>query len=345
MADWLYVNRDALVPELASIHMLVSDAEEDCDRIPYVLQHLVPEAPVFPATRQNVKRAGEAWVKSFRKDDSAFCFVSGHGAVRASDAVVFLSDLNTDPTDPWGAHLNVSELATAFKAKEELKAAYFFTDACQEFSSDFVLSESHGVRIVRPLQPRQLRLAREKVLLISAASAGTVTYEGDWPRDRDNPASPCVTIGRFTQVLIDALDGASARYDDGKWVVDTGRYKLHTDLKFLYGRRSKWAAQAFNPVVLIDQNNYFPLVCPPNPRMPVFVITDPEHLMASYRLHVDDDNRAPLVSCPPNHATTWMFELDGSPDARYVVAVNGMLRFEAKFWPVGPNFLQRISVS
>ncbi|RAR99348.1 caspase domain-containing protein [Ensifer adhaerens] len=285
------------------------------------------------------------WVASFRKDDSAFCFMSGHGAVRASDAVVFLSDLNTDCTDPWKAHLNISEAATAFKAIEELKAAYFFIDACQEFSNEFVLSESHGVRIVRPLQPKQLRLAREKVLLISAASAGTVTYEGDWPRDRDNPASPCVTIGRFTQVLIDALDGASARYDDGKWVVDTGKYKLHTDLKFLYGRRGKWAAQAFNPVVLIDQNNYFPLVYPSNPRMPVFVITDPEHLMATYRLHVDDDNRTPLVSCPPNHPKTWMFELDASPDPRYVVAVNGPLRYEVKFWPVGPNFLQRISVS
>ncbi|KQW72469.1 hypothetical protein ASD03_32510 [Ensifer sp. Root127] len=344
MADWLYVNRDALTPKLASIHLLVTDPEEDYDRIPYILQHLVPEKPVHRATKETVELAGRDWVASFGEGDSAFCFISGHGAVRAGDAVVFLSDLNTDDTDPWGAHFNITEVATAFKAKSILNAAYFFVDACQEFSSEFVLSNSHGARFIRPLHPFKLHEAREKVLLISAAAEGLRAFEGDWPQDRRQQAAKTITIGRFTQVLIDALDGASARFDNGKWIIDTGRWKLQSDLRFLYGRRQSWS-ERFEPVTLIDQNNFFPLVISPNPRIPIFVLTDPERLMASYRLHVHDDKRARLLSCPLGRSTTWMFEISPSTRPHYLIAENDMWRHETEFAPTGPIFNQRISVS
>jgi hypothetical protein len=343
MADWLYVNRDALTPKLASIHLLVTDGEADYLRIPYPFQDF-PGGPVHPASSDAVERAGEDWVDSFQEGDSAFCFISGHGAVRANDAVVFLDDLNSDKRDPWGSHINVTEVARAFKAHQSVRAAYFFVDACQEFSKDFALSNTESIRIIRPLEQDQLKYAREKVLLISAASAGMFAYEGDWPEDRKNPLHPSVTIGRFTQVLIDALDGASARFDDVKWVVDTGKWKLHTDLKYLYGRRVTWITEPFEPVLLIDQNNYFPLVVPPNPRIPIFVLTDPERLMPSYRFHVHDANGIPLKSCPLNHPSTWMFDI--SPNPHYLIADNGTgqpRQYELK--PSGPIFDKRIPVA
>lgn len=342
MADWLYVNRDALTPKLASIHLLVTDGEEDYLRIPYAFQDF-PGGPIHPASSANVERAGEDWVDSFQEGDSAFCFISGHGAVRANDAVVFLDDLNSDRRDPWGSHINVTEVGRGFKAHQAVRAAYFFVDACQEFSKDFALTKTEGIRIIRPLELDQLKYAREKVMLISAASAGMFAYEGDWPCPRKNPLEPSVTIGRFTQVLIDALDGASARFDDVKWVVDTGKWKLHTDLRYLYGRRIEWTTEPFEPVLLIDQNNYFPLLVPPNPRIPIFVLTDPERLMPAYRLHVRDANGVPVKSCPLNYPSTWMFDI--SPALHYLIADNGTgqhHQYELK--PSGPIFDKRIPV-
>ncbi len=151
----------------------------------------------------------------------------GTALVSAPTRWSFLTDLNADPLDPWGGYLNLGETATAFKQLGPIKAAFFFVDACQEFSPKLDLMKTRGgARFIAPLDVFRLQEAREKVALLSATSDGRLAYEGEWSEDK------AIKIGRFTQILTLALDGASVRLKAGRWVVYPAG--LFEELKLLH---------------------------------------------------------------------------------------------------------------
>ncbi len=341
IADWLVENADRLTPRLSSLYLLVGDPPPDPLRLPYAMT-FEPQAPVLEPTKGNFIAAGTAWAAGFKEGDSAFCFASGHGALRDHEAVVFLSDLNGDAINPWGAHFNVSATASAFKQRAELKAAHFFTDACQELSTRFQLTRTSGAEIVRALDPFDLDNAVEKVSLVCSSSAGMLSYEGDWPAERDNMAQPSVTIGRFTQLLVEALDGASVRRRANRWLVEPSH--LARDISMLHDRRIAWT-EPFQPVALLSPTRVTPIVEPSAPRVPVFAMTDPERRMADYRMEVLDHARVRLANRVAGDATLWIFDLEPSVKAHSLVASNDMTSHEAEFAPSEPVFDQRVVVS
>ncbi len=315
MTDWLFDNKDRLTPPLASIDLLLSEAPADPNRRPYPMR-LQPQSAVEDATSANVRNHGVDWQDRFKDGDCAFFFISGHGAMSGNDAVVFLSELNGDRTDPWGAHLNVSETARALKGDTRLTAAFFFSDACQEYSQRFAqVPHGNGVRIVTPQDPLRLGETRDKVAFIAAASQGLKTLEGEWDSD------PNVKIGRFTQVLLQALDGASARQLDGKWVVYAE--SIVADLKNLYRLRN-WP-DSFEPSPVLGQNERFSIIGHPQPRVPIIVRTQPLERLpdCSLEIFMPPDRSQPAIQrFDPGPRKLWEVWLAASIWPHLVVATH-----------------------
>jgi len=355
MADWLFDNQDSLTPPLASIDLLLSAAPDDPKRLPYPMK-MEPQVPPDEANCETVKKHGEAWRRRFRDGDSAFFFISGHGAMADNDAVVFLTDLNSEEVDPWGAFVNISEAARALKCDQRLKAAYFFSDACQEYSPRFAqVRHGIGVRIVPPPDPASLVNARDKVAFITAASQGLETLEGDWQADlkakMDGPKGkedPKVKMGRFTQVLIQALDGASARRAENneEWVVYAE--SIAADLKNLY-RLREWT-DLFEPSPVLIQNERFSIIRHQNPIVPILVRTQPPERLPHCSLEIflpfDDFHKPAIHRCDPGQQTLWEVWLAASNIPHALVATHG----EAKsnrimFAPSQPIFGQTVPFS
>jgi hypothetical protein len=353
LADWLFENQNNLTPPLASIDLLLSPAPDDPKRLPYPMK-LEPQVPPEKANCKAVKTHGEAWRSRFRDGDSAFFFISGHGAMAGNDAVVFLTDLNSEETDPWGAFVNISEAARALKCNQRLKAAYFFSDACQEYSPRFAQVEhGKGVRIVPPPDPLSLVNARDKVAFITAASQGLETLEGDWQAELkakvDGPKGkiegPKVKMGRFTQVLIQALDGASARRENEEWVVSAE--SIAADLKNLY-RLREWK-DLFEPSPVLSQNERFSIIRHQKPTVPVLVMTKPPERLPECSLEIFlpcDLSKPAIRRCDPGPRTLWEVWLDASIYPHALVATRGGAKSTGTvFAPSQPIFSQTVPVS
>jgi hypothetical protein len=342
MADWLFDNKDSLTPPLASIDLLLSDAPADPSRAAYPIR-LQPQAPIAGATANSVEKHGRAWHGRFSTGDSALFFISGHGAMSGNDAVVFLSDLNSDPFDPWGAHLNISETARALKGDQRLTAAFFFSDACQEYSQRFAqVRHGDGIRIVPPQDPFLLGNARDKVSFITAASQGLETLEADWS------VNPRVKMGRFTQVLLQALDGASARQLNGRWAVYAE--SIVADLKNLYRLRN-WT-DVFEPSPVLGQNERFSIVQHTQPKVPIVVKTKPPERFpdCSLEIFLPPDRSQPAIQhCGPGYGGPnhhWEVWLAASIWPHLVVATHADTKSALAFFtPYEPIFGQTIAFS
>jgi hypothetical protein len=339
MADWLFDNKDSLTPPLASIDLVLSEAPSDPNRLPYPMR-LQPQAPIVEATTLNVEQHGEAWQSRFKSGDSAFFFISGHGAMLGNDAVVFLNDLNGRRNDPWGAFLNISDAARGLKCDERLKAAFVFSDACQEYSRRFAEApHGSGVRIVTPLDPIAIVNARDKVAFITAASQGLETLEGNWDGD------PKVKMGRFTQVLVQALSGASARQQDGGWAVCAE--SIAADMKNLY-RLREWT-DPFEPSAVMAQNERFSIIQHLAPRVPVIVRTQPPGRLpnCSFEVFLPPDRSKPAIQqCSCGQRNCWVTWLAGSIMPHLVVATHTDTKSAAAmFAPYGPIFGQTVVFS
>jgi hypothetical protein len=339
MADWLFDNKDSLTPPLASIDLLLSEAPADPNRRPYPMR-LQPQATIVEATNANVEERGKAWRERFKNGDCAFFFISGHGAMSGNDAVVFLNDLNSKETDPWGAHVNISETARALKGDQRLKAAFVFSDACQEYNQRFAqVPHGSGAHIVVPQDPLTLVNARDKVAFVTAASQGLETLEGDWDVDAR------VKMGRFTQVLVQALDGASARQQNGEWVVYAE--SIVADLKNLY-RLRKWT-DPFEPSPVMGQNERFSIVQHRQPKVPVIVMTQPPERLSNCALEIflpPDRSKPAIQRCDPGRRNFWEVWVAASIWPHLIVATQADSKSGlAYFTPTEPIFGQTVLFS
>lgn len=343
LCDWLIENKDLLDAPLASLEILIGEAPPRPGAAPYPWANPPADAIQAP-TVENVRAAGKAWVERLKMQpgDVAFFYACGHGARLGADPVLFLQDLNTNEDEPWGGFLNIGETASAFKQLAEIRSAFFFLDACQEFSPQLELSKANWTaKFIKRQDAFQPNLNREKVFLLSATSAGLKAYDGASSKD------PKVRLGRFTQTLCLALDGASVRSRNGHWTVQPA--SLLEDLVFLYGLRPDWRADElpFEPTQSAYPTGVFSIVSPPQPRVPVVVFTDPAPAIANYDLRIfsNAERLAPAVDeRPARGPTEWLAWVPASKQMHATVAEADGVFHQVVFSPDMPIFDQRIPI-
>jgi hypothetical protein len=343
LSDWLMDHRDALAAPLASLEVLVGTAAVQAPARAYTWRHPTQQAVADP-TLANVVTAGTDWLArlNVRDGDIGLFYICGHGARLGSEPIVFLTDLNNNPIDRWGAYVNLGMIASAFKQQSRVRAAFFFADSCQEFLPRFELIRAGGgARFIEPLDPFRLNDAREKVALLSASSDGRLAYEGDWTGDRK------VKVGRFTETLIAALEGASARFRGGRWVVYPGG--LFEDLKNLHrSRRPEWRDKPFEPSLGLSPSDVYPIVIAADPRVPILIQTDPTDVMAQFEMQVFDDvtrTKPALDGRVSGSPLEWLTWVKASMTQHIVIAQNATAQYEEIFVPMSPIFDQKVRIT
>lgn len=330
MCDWLLDNQDNLAAPLATLEVLISDPSNPNDRYPWI------RGPVDPATEANVKNHGKNWfdLVTAEAGNAAFFYCCGHGASHLEEPVVFLEDLNQNDINAW-THINLSSLARSLRKVSSISAAFLFSDACGEYVTKFELGEALETRFFA--EPKGFKTSNNKVSLLCAAAGGHLAYEGTVAKDSN------LKFGRFTQTLIMALNGSSARWSQQKWGVSCR--ELPNDLKLL--RRiffSHWSDdEPFEPYPTFSQTDPIPIVFPTNFELPVVVMTDPLDQLPHYGLIISrrDDPAPPwLKDRNAGDSTAWATTVPPSFDIHYAIAVNGAGHRSRGFQPVQPLFDQ-----
>jgi hypothetical protein len=334
MCDWLMKNRDELAAPLASLEVVIAEPPDQQDRYQWINAQNVEDANSI-----NVNTAGTRWLKELtaKPGEIGFFYACGHGAGLSTQPVVFLSDLNANPVNPW-AHHNIGMTASALRHLKGVEAAFFFSDTCREFIPSFQLGNSQDLsRFVPPPDP--FEVGRDKVSLLCAASEAVLAYEG--------PVEGGTTkFGRFTQTLIKGLDGASARWRGNAWSVHPSG--LFDDMKLLQrAYRPDWRAEPFEPSHPMTQNQVVPIVRPSKPRLPMLVLTDPEDAMDRFELGIspNDSGQKPWIDTRGEPARdAWLAHVPGGLFPLYAVAAAAPACHASIFVPNTPIFELRIPI-
>lgn len=335
VTDWLIENQDRLAAPLATLEVLISDPAPSSNR------YLWQRGPVDAANAANVGTKGFEWFKraTARQGDVAFFYCCGHGASHDQNPVLFLEDLNSDERNAW-THINLASLAQAFRKSKTVSAVFLYSDACGELIPEFELvNEPQSCAFYPQLTP--FGQSRNQVSLLCAAAEGLLAFDG--PR----AAGAQVKFGRFTQTLLQALNGSSARWVRGKWGV-CGR-DLLGDLKYL--RRiffSHWdSKQPFEPFEAFTQTDRVPVILPGAFELPIVVMTDPPERMPQYGIGISqtkDEGATWLKSRDAGDASEWWTTVPPSRDPLYAIAFSNNGRYSLLFQPKEPLFDQWVSV-
>ncbi|WP_162823103.1 caspase family protein [Klebsiella variicola] len=338
VCNCLIENKDRLAAPLATLDVLISDPPATENRYPWV-----PAVHVDSATVSNVGTRGFAWYQrlSVQPGDVAFFYCCGHGASHLQQPVVFLEDLNSNPTYLW-SHINLGELSYRLRKHQSISAAFLFSDACGEFIPQFELIKQ---AVPCPFYPDETEsmfsVSRNQVSLLCAASENQLAYEGP------DLAGSHLKFGRFTQTCLKGLSGSSARYSRGRWGVNSR--DLQSDLKAL--RRiyfEHWGdKEPFDPYSAVTPSDLIPLVYPENFELPLVVSTDPTERMPYYDFAISERNE-PAPPWLKNNATRapgpWKTSVPPSINALYAIAIDGTDYFSQLFQPKEPLFEQWVSV-
>lgn len=307
MCNWLLTHGGRLAAPLASLEVLISDIArpgDGSDRYQWA-----PDKPIDNATENKVKEAGASWWErlSLQPGDSAFFYCCGHGANHATQPVLFLEDLNLLETNPW-SHLGVGSLAQALRRHQKIGSAFLFADACGEFLSRFELGQALECRFFPP--PVSFRGTRNNVSLICAASETGFAYDGE-DLISAVPGSK-VRLGRFTQVLVKALGGASARFVDDRWAVEptTLAVNLRKIQRIFF---DDWLERDFEPMVFLSPNDIYPIAYGDEDfEVPIVILTDPLERMKSCELFVSEQDDLDVP---------WLKRRDAGPAGAWLITV------------------------
>lgn len=314
--DWLIGNADDLAAPLASIDLLLNvmangqviSAYEWASRLAAPAGGLDPRSgdkSVDEPSTANVKTTGEAWKYDLiaGAGNLAIFYICGHGAILGSDNIVFLSDLNGDKANPWGALVNIQTHASAFKVMPSIGSAYFFVDACSELVVDIAL-QNPGVGA--QFATANGRLGDEKVTILAAATAQRQTYEGGLA------GQPYITAGRFTQCLLTGLQGGAVRFSPTPpdWTVYGT--SLFESLKPLYELRTDWPPMPFQPCPPMLSADQFKLVnFAQAPKVPFRIQFVPSR-QEPWALELVDHQNNAIDTRPACAATDWLTEAEAS---------------------------------
>ncbi len=320
--DWLIRNADRIEPPIASIDLLlcaVPPGQPRTEISTYIWQGRVPapagaidpraDAQVSPPTSSALSIAGAAWISALKAvpGSHALFYGCGHGTNLPGKSMLLLQDLNANPGDPWGPHFDVSHHALALDQLPEIGRATLFLDACAEHLDVLRrMPPGNGVRFLNHFAERE---GDRKVYALAAAAAPSLTFEGAVA------GSHGVKAGRFTQCLMQALDGAAVRLMDGmgRWGVPPEALKQ--TVAQLYRLRDDWRTEPpLRPEVLEDPVDAWSIVTPSRPIMvPLCVNVQPESETPAWSLSLFD-HEVPASGVCLHHRPSGAF-------ARWVVQV------------------------
>lgn len=334
MCDWLISHADKLEAKLASIEVLISDPPGNNNRYNW------QGGPVEPATENNLMAAGIRWMGRLQAEGGAVAVFHccGHGASLRDEPVLFLEDLNHYEHKIW-SHLKVRHIAQVLRKTNTVAAAFMFCDACGEQITEFDVSDTQDVRFAAI--PPGLA-SRSQVLLLAAASAGYLAYDGAERAGSD------VKFGRFTQTAIKGLEGASARWVKGRWVVHANG--LQSDLKSIrHVYFQHWDSRyVFDPYPVVMPSDPYVLVEHQRHRVPVVVTTDPPARITDFDLYITarTDPAAPWLSNRTlREPTAWLTSVPGDTKPLFALATDGVaVHWSEPFIPKNPVFDQTVEI-
>jgi hypothetical protein len=178
------------------------------------------------------------------------------------------------------------------------------------------------------------------VLLLCATPSGIEALDGAMPN------SP-VRLGRFTQTLVKALDGALVGDWDGRWAVDAASISSHLkNLKEFYF--PGWNDHPFEPGPLMGFNDVRHIVVPENPMVPIKTRVVPRDAFDGHSLCIGDMPPPPVPALDPipfdTLANVWRPELPPSTASRYAVVHKGDACFFEHFRPDKPHFDLKVTI-
>lgn len=334
VCDWLLQNQDRLAAPLATLEVLVSDPTDPSNRYPW------SAGPVDAADDNNVRTKGNDWYARVNEapGNTAFFYCCGHGASYQHNPVLFLEDINRSRANAW-THINLGSLALSLRKNPSVAAAFLFADACGQYVPNLELRNAQDTRFFD--DPSPFAKAGNQVSLLCAAAEGQLAYEG---ADKLNGN---LRFGRFTQAMLQALNGSSARQFGSKWAVSSR--DLLDDLKAL--RRvffGHWGDnEPFEPYPAVTANERLPIVFPVGFELPLVVMVDPAEKTPLYNLFVSqqDTPTAPWLRTRPAGSTeAWMTTVPPGNNGLYAIAENGADCHAQLFMPKEPLFEQRVDV-
>jgi Caspase domain len=327
-ADWLIWHADHLPAPLASVELAVSAppwAPPGNAQYEWKARIKTPGADPRGASTavsftdgNSILEAGKRWASRLQAtpDQIAVFYICGHGTAVPTRSVVWLSDVaGPDYRSAWEPFVDVQYLAGVISRLPTLKEGYLFIDACQEIVADVVFGElDEAVNVGHGLEffvRRGLTAARNKVLLLVPGPVGTIAFD-----DGEGGG------GRFTHVLIEALNGAAARNytGAGHWgvVIDS----LPRAMKILYRLRG-WPLDGFDPTPVRMLLTATPIVCFPTPPKVRFAVMldPPEAINQASCVCLQDAAGQPIVTRPcTDRAELWVGEAHARMGLCYVHA-------------------------
>jgi hypothetical protein len=225
------------------------------------------------------------------------------------------------------------------------RPAYVFVDACGEQVPAFEQTAAeHRQPVIFYPAPAFGAGGENKVMLLSAAPEGLLAYDAPLsPKEYTSPYAG-VKIGRFTQTLIKALNGASVRTWRGQWTVNsTG---LRDDLKplqqFYYP-----AFGQFEPTPIYGFNDVRPFAFPKDPVVPIVATTNPAEVLGDYQFCINHE-----ASQPANEAgeaadmvrKAWFKEMAPRNTNVFAVAFNEHGSHSCTFTPNQPQFELQVDI-
>jgi hypothetical protein len=333
VCDWLLQNQDRLAAPLATLEVLISDPADPNNRYPWAA------GPVDAADENNVRTKGKDWYARVVEapGNTAFFYCCGHGASYQHNPVLFLEDLNQSRANAW-AHINLGSLAFSLRKDPQVAAAFLFADACGQYIPDLELQVAQDTRFFDA--PNPFANAGNKVSLLCAAAEGQLAYEG---ADRTNDK---LMLGRFTQAVLQGLNGSSARQIGSKWGVSSR--DLLDDLKAL--RRvffGHWKdEQPFEPYPAVTANERLPIVFPVGFELPLVVMVEPAEKMSLYNLFISQQDKPAtwLKNRPAGSTDAWMTTVPPGNNGLWAIAENAAGCYPQLFMPIQPLFDQRVVV-
>jgi hypothetical protein len=281
-ADWLIGHVDGLPAPLASVHLALSaPATAPASASQYEwrtrftgIAGIDPRGTstaVSSTDGPSVQQDGIAWAQLLAAPDQvAMFYICGHGAAVPTRSLVLLSDVAGAPPNtstPWQPHIDVQYLAGVMARQPALREGYLFVDACQELINDVVLGQidpTVGTGDTLRFFPQSPTASKNKVLLLVPGPMGQLAYD-------DGKGGG----GRFTQVLVEALNGAGAKNytGAGEWGVLLDA--LPRTMTILYRLRG-WPTDAFYPTAIKTLVTSTPIIrYPTPPEVPFAVQLDP----------------------------------------------------------------------
>ena len=327
-ADWLINHADGLPAPLSSVHLALSGPPTGPPTLStYEWKTRIPTAPgddpragstvVSRTDGPSIQLDGTSWSTRVLAipDQTAIFYICGHGTAVPTRSLVLLSDVAAGPintTTPWQPHIDVQYLAGVMARQPSLKEGYVIVDACQELITDVVLGQvdpTVGIGDTLRFFPPSPTAPENKVLLLVPGPVGQLAFD-------DGVGGG----GRFTQVLVEALNGAAARNYTGAGQWGVALDGLPRAMSILYRVRG-WPRDLFNPTPIKTLVSFNPIVrYATPPEVPFAVMLDPAIAITSAIQVSLQDAASNVIVARTDRAEQWIGKATARMDLCYIQA-------------------------